>query len=118
MVEPNGRPCNLQGRANGAVVMVIVDTDVGDRVYLSTPGKEIKASRELSASKSVMFASFFAALEHVTSKVAPSSVEQGRRMFTIYELPEYNIIGNIPMGCTQIRWNEDVCTMLGISKPE
>ena len=33
MVEPNGRPCNLQGRANGAVVMVIVDTDVGELAF-------------------------------------------------------------------------------------
>jgi hypothetical protein len=43
MVEPNGRPCNLQGRANGAVVMVIVDTDVGELAFSINDGPLLPA---------------------------------------------------------------------------
>jgi len=86
--------------------------DTGD---IKIKDQAVKASIEVSAEKRGAFKALYGALVRVNSTMDESAVEVCKRSFTIYEMPEFNIIANIPKGSTQVQWNADTCSRLGIS---
>ena len=86
--------------------------DTGD---IKIKDQAVKASIEVSAERRGAFKALYGALERDNSTMDESAVEVCKRSFTIYEMPEFNIIANIPKGSTQVQWNADTCSRLGIS---
>ena len=77
-------------------------------------GKELKATIEMSAQRKIVYKNFYDALDKVTRKIPPTSVDVCRRTLTIFELPEHNIIANIARGESTVTWNPEVCSRLGL----
>ena len=81
---------------------------------LAIRDKDIKATIQLSAQRKIVYKNFYDASEKVTSKIPVTSVDVCRRAFTIFETPEYNVIGNIARGESTVTWNPEVCGRLGL----
>lgn len=77
--------------------------------------RELMVMIQLSEARKLTFKAFFDAVERVKAKLEPSKIDICRRTLTIFELPDYNVIGKIPKETTTMQWEADTCSRLGIS---
>ena len=72
-------------------------------------GKSLKTSVEVSPERRQLFKNYYRALDYVRTKLDVSHLEFCSRTFQIYLLPDYDVIGNIPKGSTEFKWDLEVC---------
>ena len=102
------------GRSRCLVIRDLFTNGI-DQHTITIKGKPVKASVEISPDKRVSFKELYGAVERINSKVDSAKVEVCRRTFTVYELPDDNVIVQLPKGSAEVRRNTEACERLGIS---